>query len=75
MCDFCTGETYLTTAYVKLRMNKEQLTNKECLKVTFTKCPEFANCSARGLNPISYFIINFCPICGERINQEAAENG
>ena len=67
MCKFCEGSEVLEGRYSLICVSNNVPKYGVALTVTFDKCPKFANCSAKELNPTTHFAINYCPVCGKKL--------
>lgn len=64
-CDFCSSNTRIETHYGAIWIdNTDRVTN---FKWTSRQCPEFVDCSAKTVNIINGYKINYCPLCGREI--------
>lgn len=72
MCDVCANLTeevkYQEGIYASLSLVK--FGRKTLLIVDFSKCPKYANCSAKDVPIRQAFEIKYCPNCGARLEEE-----
>ena len=73
MCWFCEGKDVYKTNYTELSIGNLH-TDKaysKVLNVKTDKCPPFVTeheCSAKMVKTHDIFIIEYCPLCGEKLN-------
>lgn len=70
MCDFCDGKDIYSSRYANIKIDMNVPFYGECLTVfgTENRCPKYSNCSAKNIKTETHFKINYCPMCGKKLN-------
>lgn len=65
-CNFCDEQLPYNTKYGAIWLDKTDKIGN--LKWTSKQCPPFAECSTKEMNIANTIKINYCPICGKKID-------
>lgn len=72
MCEFCENKNILVSGDLDIKIDYDvPFIKHSCLTVfnTHKSCPPFARCCDKDVKYEIHFDINFCPICGKKLQK------
>ena len=68
MCEFCEAKESIKSNWSEYRI--EEFGRGFVLTCKLNNCPPYADCPRKGMNIKMAAIINYCPICGRKLEKQ-----